>query len=71
MVPLIVASSTRASFCRTPAPPLNPDQTNQQAPGRLTHPPTFADGTNRRRQLPRAQMNFHFRASCNAPVGER
>jgi transposase len=32
-------------------------------PRRLTHPPTPADGTNHRRQLPRAQLRSYFRAS--------
>jgi transposase len=34
-------------------------------PRRLTHPPTPADGTNHRRQLPRAQLRSYFRASSH------
>ena len=40
-------------------------QPRTHSPRCLTHPPASADGTNRRRQLPRAQLRSYFRASNN------
>ena len=45
-----------------PHPRPRPGRTSKH-PGRLTHSPASADGANRRRQLPRAQLRFYFRAS--------
>ena len=53
---------------RHPYPPrtrTRPGRTSKH-PGRLTHSPASAGGTNRRRQLPRAQLRSYFRARVAA-----
>ena len=53
----IEALGLDVTLARTP----NPDRTDQQTPRPPDPPDHSADGTNRRRQLPRAQLRSYFR----------